>query len=218
MSSLNLVPKKESFTESFRTSALRLLKKINYLLKPQCWIPDLNAMGFRLAVLRKGQTVVSFSLREIKTCTCHAGSHSPCSTWKSSSVWDDFDKSVSTFVRNPHPRAAGILEVNKFNEVPLLPRTGNPLTWWFERRQVYPALFELAIRRLCIVATSDPCERVFSEAGQVVTEKRNRLTGKKVSQILFLNGNLYKLISGPCEVTVCWLFKNWVLTRSYGKY
>jgi hypothetical protein len=41
-----------------------------------------------------------------------------------SSVWDDFDKSVSTFVRKPHPRAAGIIEVNKFNDEPLLPRQG----------------------------------------------------------------------------------------------
>jgi hypothetical protein len=82
---------------------------------------------------------------------------------KRSSVWDDYDKSVSTFVRNPNPRAAGITEVNKFNDEPLLPRTGNALTWWFERRQVYPALFELAKRRLCIVATSVPCKRVFSK-------------------------------------------------------
>jgi hypothetical protein len=109
---------------------------------------------------------------------------------KSSRVWDDADKSVSTSVRNPHPRAAGIIEVNKFNDEPLLPRAGNPLTWWLERRQVYVALFELAKRRLCIVATSVPCERVFSKAGQVVIEKRNHLTVKKVAQVLFLNGNL----------------------------
>lgn len=41
-----------------------------------------------------------------------------------------------------------------------------------------------------MIATSVPCERVFSRAGQVVTEKRSRLTTSKISQILFLNHNM----------------------------
>lgn len=106
---------------------------------------------------------------------------------KGSAIWDE---SVNLLVSNPNPRAAAIVEVDKFLQEPLLPRKGNPLSWWSERKQVYPSLYELAKARLSIVATSVPCERIFSKAGQIVTENRNRLTGKRVEQLLFLNSNI----------------------------
>uniref|UniRef100_A0A182PWX0 BED-type domain-containing protein n=1 Tax=Anopheles epiroticus TaxID=199890 RepID=A0A182PWX0_9DIPT len=39
-------------------------------------------------------------------------------------------------------------------------------------------------------AASVPCERVFSKAGGIVTEKRNRLLSKKLNEILFIKYNL----------------------------
>ncbi|XP_049813602.1 E3 SUMO-protein ligase ZBED1-like [Schistocerca nitens] len=111
-------------------------------------------------------------------------------TESTSSLWLDFDEVFSRLQSNPHPRAAAIVEVDKYLQEPLLQRQGNPLQWWSERLSVYPSLFELAKLRLCIVATSTPCERVFSKAGHLITDRRNRLTGKKVEQIMFLNGNL----------------------------
>jgi hypothetical protein len=80
---------------------------------------------------------------------------------KSSSVWDEFDKSVCTFVRNPHPRAAALIEDNKFNKESLLPRTENQLTWWFERRQVYPALFKLAKKDCVLLQLSSLVRECF---------------------------------------------------------
>ena len=106
----------------------------------------------------------------------------------SSSIWEEFDLTVSDLIRHPHPKVAAIVEVDKYIQEPLLPRIDDPLAWWLERRQVYPSLFELAKSRLCIVATSVPCERVFSKAGQTVTERRNRLTGKKCSKFYFCMG------------------------------
>ncbi len=41
----------------------------------------------------------------------------------------------------------------------------------------------------CNVATSVPCERIFSKTGNILTEKRKRLKSKKVSQIVFINYN-----------------------------
>lgn len=105
-------------------------------------------------------------------------------------VWGAFDRSISVFIKNPHPTSAAIIEVDKYIQEPILPRKENPLVWWFQRAQVYPSLFNLAKRRLCVVATSTPSERVFSKAGQTITERRSRLTGKRVEEILFLNANL----------------------------
>lgn len=85
---------------------------------------------------------------------------------------------------------AGTIEVDKYLNEPLISRTENPLVWWSERKKIYPRLYEIVKTRLCIIATSVPCERIFSKAGQVLTERRSRLKENKVSQILFLNQNM----------------------------
>jgi len=72
----------------------------------------------------------------------------------------------------------------------LIPRNENPLTWWKARETVYEGLTAVMKRRLYIVATSVPSERVFSKTGQIISESRNRLSPNKVRQIVFLNANL----------------------------
>ncbi|KAF0729724.1 zinc finger BED domain-containing protein 1-like [Aphis craccivora] len=42
-------------------------------------------------------------------------------------------------------------------------------------------------KRFCILATSVPCERIFSKAGQTITEKRSRLHSKNFEKMIFLN-------------------------------
>lgn len=108
---------------------------------------------------------------------------------KPSSLWDNFDSAVSKIVSNPNPVAAGIIEVEKYLDEPLLARQSDPFKWWEERKKIYPNLYELMKKRLSIVATSVPSERIFSKAGQTLTEKRSNLQGEKVSMLLFLNAN-----------------------------
>lgn len=47
-------------------------------------------------------------------------------------------------------------------------------------------LYELARKYLAIIATSVPSERLFSKAGRILTESRNRLSGEHLQQLLFL--------------------------------
>jgi len=65
----------------------------------------------------------------------------------------------------------------------------DPLLWWSEHEYKFPYLAILAKRCLCIPATSAPSERLFSDTGLVITEKRNRLDGENVNQLVFLNKN-----------------------------
>lgn len=51
------------------------------------------------------------------------------------------------------------------------PISSSPIDWWVENQSRYPLLSQLARRYLSIPATSVPCERVFSTAGYVVSEK-----------------------------------------------
>ncbi|XP_070159825.1 E3 SUMO-protein ligase ZBED1-like isoform X3 [Polyergus mexicanus] len=45
---------------------------------------------------------------------------------------------------------------------------------------------ELPVKHLNIIATSVPSERLFSKAGALKTERRNRLSGKRLNMLLFL--------------------------------
>ncbi|XP_030757371.1 zinc finger BED domain-containing protein 4-like [Sitophilus oryzae] len=107
-----------------------------------------------------------------------------------STIWEEFDLEVNSLTALQNPIAAGIIEVEKYCNEPLLPRTENPLNWWKERSKIYPRLFELVKKRLSLMATSVPCERIFSRAGLTVTQRRSALKPKKVQEIMFLNYNL----------------------------
>jgi len=109
---------------------------------------------------------------------------------ESSDIWKEFDQTVTNVIGGHNTGAAGIIELDKYLNEALINRHDNPLLWWSERKKIYPRMYELVKRRLCLMATSVPCERLFSKAGQVVTDRRSRLESKKISQILFLNHNM----------------------------
>lgn len=109
---------------------------------------------------------------------------------KSSMLWKSFDEKVNKIRVPSNPTAAAILEIDKYMAEPLIDRHEDPLLWWYQRKNIYPKLYALVQRRLCITATSVPCERIFSKTGQIVSERRNRLKSSKISEIIFLHVNL----------------------------
>lgn len=108
----------------------------------------------------------------------------PQSSSQDSAIWQEFDQQFSGLVTSSrNPVADSVLEVIAFVEEPLI--SSNSLTWWQSRGVVYPRLSEIMKRRLCIVATSVPSETIFSKMGQIISERRNRLSSSKVSQLVF---------------------------------
>ena len=107
---------------------------------------------------------------------------------QSDSVWSSFDKKQST--KTSTPTTSAIIELRQYFEEVNINRTDDPLKWWKTRESVYPNLSKIAKKYLGIVATSVPSERVFSKAGQVVTERRNRLKANNVQKLIFLNANI----------------------------
>ena len=53
--------------------------------------------------------------------------------------------------------------------------SGNPLAWWKENESALPLLAAIAKDNLSTLASSAPSERVFSGAGLLVTDLRNKL-------------------------------------------
>jgi len=65
----------------------------------------------------------------------------------------------------------------------------NPLIWWQKYATTLPMLSKIARIYIGIPATSVPAERLFSDAGNTITNKRNRLDPNVVHDFLFLKYN-----------------------------
>ncbi|XP_046685293.1 E3 SUMO-protein ligase ZBED1-like [Homalodisca vitripennis] len=102
-------------------------------------------------------------------------------------LWETFEKKVAELTTFQTPTSSATILINQYIELPYLDRKANPLQFWEERKHIFPSLYKLAQMYLCIPATSVSSERLFSKAGMVANERRNRLLPKKLDSILFLN-------------------------------
>lgn len=69
----------------------------------------------------------------------------------------------------------------------------NILQWWKMHSNDFPKLFNVVRSILCVPASSSASEYNFSDAGNVISEKRTLLKPKTVADILFLKSN-YDLV------------------------
>lgn len=74
----------------------------------------------------------------------------------------------------------------------VLPLKSNVVDAWDDMKTVYPKLYEVSQNYCHLIGTSVPAERLFSKAGSTATLKRNRLTTKRLSKLLFLQTWLNK--------------------------
>lgn len=76
-------------------------------------------------------------------------------------------------------------EIARYRALPTLILDGDPLHWWSINAHLLPRLSQLARRTFCYPATSVPSERLFSDAGNLLTNKRTRLKPENVDAVLF---------------------------------
>ncbi|XP_040065274.1 E3 SUMO-protein ligase ZBED1-like [Ixodes scapularis] len=72
---------------------------------------------------------------------------------------------------------------------PQLGHNLDALKWWRDHESKFPAVAQLAMKYMCIPASSASSERVFSTAGNIVTAKRSCLLPENVSSLVFLYQN-----------------------------
>jgi hAT family C-terminal dimerisation region len=65
----------------------------------------------------------------------------------------------------------------------------NPFAWWYERREKFPILSYLARQYLAVFACSTASEQLFSDAGNLLTPKRTRMSPKLFRRLMFLKRN-----------------------------
>ena len=71
--------------------------------------------------------------------------------------------------------------------------TQSPFEWWANKKGKYPILARLARIYLAVPATSTPSERLFSNAGNLLTSKRTRMHPELFKRIMFLKRNAFKV-------------------------
>ena len=78
-------------------------------------------------------------------------------------------------------------ELRAFLDRPPASRKANPLQIWEDIKHEYPHLYEVARVYLPMIATSVPSERMFADAGNIITDNTNRLTSDHLQHRLFLS-------------------------------
>jgi hypothetical protein len=76
-----------------------------------------------------------------------------------------------------------------------------PLLWWKTLTVRFPVLSKLARKYLAIPATSTPSERLFSEAGNIMTIKRTQLSPNMLENLVFCKKN-WSLVGGVFPLSV----------------
>lgn len=105
------------------------------------------------------------------------------------SIWDDYDQQINRIKPIGTPLSMAMQEIHRYLEDIPISRKENPLLWWKNHIHAYPNLSYLVRTKCNMVATSVPCERIFSKTGIILSERRTRLTSRKVQQLTFLNMN-----------------------------
>ncbi|XP_050339404.1 E3 SUMO-protein ligase ZBED1-like [Bactrocera neohumeralis] len=134
-----------------------------------------------------GEEVSAFIQRSQRTATAPV-TELPADKNKLS-LWTLLDPKVAeakTICHNA-PSVNAHISLEQYLRQDFVERHQNPLNYWDSKKATFPELYELSKKYLCIPATSS--ERVFSKAGQIIIDRRNRLKGEKLDQIIFLNSN-----------------------------
>ncbi|XP_055550267.1 zinc finger BED domain-containing protein 4-like [Wyeomyia smithii] len=87
---------------------------------------------------------------------------------------------------NPKKQTNAGDELALYLTLPVSSLDSNPLEQWEDMRTVFPELYQQARMYLVNMATSVPCERLFSKTGSIMTKKRNRLSAKYLQKLVFL--------------------------------
>jgi hypothetical protein len=65
-----------------------------------------------------------------------------------------------------------------------LPVNESPISYWIDKRIVWPQLAAMALDIYSVPAMSDEPERIFLQSGHLLSPRRRRLTSKSMQQLM----------------------------------
>lgn len=81
-------------------------------------------------------------------------------------------------------------EMREYELLPGAEQGVDQLNWWRIHQEQFPLLSHLVRVVFSVQAASSKSERIFSEAGQVLTPKRNRMSPEKLEDLLIIKLNI----------------------------
>lgn len=99
-------------------------------------------------------------------------------------------KAKEVFQRTEIPTSLMEDEITSYLLMPIARENKNPLDWWRVKHEIFPILSLIAQKYLGIPATSVASERLFSDAGNHITSKRNSLDPGLLGKMIFLKRNM----------------------------
>ena len=117
---------------------------------------------------------------------------------ESSTLWSLFDEMLAESEENSVAHScenSAEIMVEMYLKEPVLSHVEDihPLTYWKEKKQLWPCLVDLACKDL--TPSSVASERLFSSAADVLSPERNRMLPEKVEMFLFFKK----------KFTSCWI-------------
>ena len=92
------------------------------------------------------------------------------------------------------------IEVTQYLSEPLQTRQSDLVSWWHANRQRFPSIARLAQAFLAPPPTSMPSERLFSTAGDIITDHRSCLLPQNAETLIFLKYN-YSLLDAEASTS-----------------
>ena len=86
-------------------------------------------------------------------------------------------------------------EIAEYLQLEEIDLENNPFIWWHDREEKFPILSLLAKKYLSVYACSTASERLFSDAGNLLTVKRTRISPNLFKNLIFLKRNAKHLNS-----------------------
>lgn len=126
-------------------------------------------------------------------------SDQPMENQTRSSLWNCFETIVhdtSTAAEGTSDEGTSVnAELDQYLSEPLVNRQDDPASWWKMNMHRFPHLSPLAEKFLAPPPTSVPSERLFSTAGDIISDHRSRLLPENAETLIFLkfNGHLLEM-------------------------
>src|SRR4051794_13282834 len=89
----------------------------------------------------------------------------------------------------------------------------NTYEWWNDHKKIFPVLSILARKFLSVPATSVPSERLFSDAGNNMTNRRTSLSSKIFQELIFVKRNskyidIFTLLANKVNIFISIIFES----------
>lgn len=111
----------------------------------------------------------------------------PISIINPDSVWAYHNELASKYSEKQDDSRGDLdLDFKTYLNSPTMPLASDPFFYW-NTLNSSTILKELANKYLSVVGTSVPTERLFSKAGSIIAQTRNRLSRERLTKLLFLN-------------------------------